>query len=149
MCCPVCEFCEILNKNWYRLTQRRTSEKHRGVDDPTKWENKQRVLNSLSDSDLDSDLNAAVVPIPCEKLTRRWTQTMKRGGWQCYRLCFLTSDFTNSESESETRTKDLWLWDELACLGLAGSSDVSLTLFTRRRLNDPVYIHTMFGIKET
>ena len=60
---------------------------------------------------------------------------------KCHRLpiCFLTSDFTNSESESETRTKELWLWDELACLGLAGSSDVSLTLFTRRRLNDPVY----------
>ena len=35
-------------------------------------------------------------------------------GRQCHRLpiCFLTSDLT----KSKTRTKELWLWDELACL---------------------------------
>ena len=39
---------------------------------------------------------------------------------QCHRLpiCFLTSDLTNDNQkwQSETRTKELWLWDELACL---------------------------------
>ena len=35
---------------------------------------------------------------------------------QCHSLpiCFLASDLTNSQSE--TRSKELWLWDELACL---------------------------------
>ena len=34
--------------------------------------------------------------------------------WHSLRICFLASDLTNSQSE--TRSKEIWLWDELACL---------------------------------
>ena len=34
--------------------------------------------------------------------------------WHSLRICFLASDLTNSQSE--TRSKEIWLWDELVCL---------------------------------